>query len=254
MPVLSEAQRDYLVQIAWSEKAIDTVEKQMKFSRRRYRTAVCFAVAALLLTIFLGVWYFGVEHPLILVKGPSKVFVGTFLAVYICYSLLVVYAFLSVPEYRAFKALIRSVDFFDRAMRAKPAAGARRRLAAQISRSAFKIRACGARMPWRLDRRILRQEANRACQALRQFVYPALLGTDDELRQVKVAIARAAIRVGTRNWVQVGDLAPDSITVPRNMRPRLTLAGIISFLIILVPLITALVSALTSNKSGQASH
>ena len=122
-----------LTEMPWSEKAIDTVEKQMKFSRRRYRTAVCFAVAALLLTIFLGVWYFGVEHPLILVKGPSKVFVGTFLAVYICYSLLVVYAFLSVPEYRAFKALIRSVDFFDRAMRAKPAAGARRRLAAQIS-------------------------------------------------------------------------------------------------------------------------
>jgi hypothetical protein len=254
--VLSKEQRTYLEQVACSKEPIDTVEKEMGRDRRTYRgnifgvflTFLPFVAASISLFVKVDV----IRDP---TQQITEIILGlVLLLAYVAFSVFVVRAFLSLPEYRAFKALVKSMDNVDKAMEAKPAIGARRKLAAKLSRSAFKIRACGARMPWRLDRRILRQEANRACQALRQFVYPALLGTDDELRQVKVAIARAAIRVGTHYWVQVGDLAPDPVVVTKNMRPRLTWAGIISFVIILIPLITALVTALASGKNGQTGH
>jgi len=85
----------------------------------------------------------------------------------------------------------------------------------------------------------------RVSLALKSFTYPAMLGTDQELALIKEAIARAAIRVGTGNWVQVGDLDLASGHLPRRLRPRVTVASVISFLVILVPLITVLVSALT---------
>jgi len=157
----------------------------------------------------------------------------------------VIIAILSHPEYRTFSAMIQCFKKVDGAMGTRPASGERQALARQLSSCAGRIRGYRSRVRWGLENRIRRQQVIRVSLALKSFTYPAMLGTDQELALIKEAIARAAIRVGTRNWVQVGDLDLASGHLPRRLRPRVTVASVISFLVILVPLITVLVSALT---------
>ena len=133
--------------------------------------------------------------------------------------------------------------YVDEAIGSPFASKARKKLARAILSSSRQMRGYRPILPLRLHKRIQGREAIRASRALRQLVYPVMLGTDEELAQIKEALAGAALRIGTTNWVQVGEL--ESSSAISSARKGFAFAPLLPWLVgVVIPLVTALIAAL----------
>jgi len=151
----------------------------------------------------------------------------------------------SSPEYSTFKALIAAMSKVDNAIGSPPSSKARNKLARRILSSSKKMQSYRPLLPLQFHERIQAREAFRASRALRQLVYPVMLGTDEELAQVKEALAGAALRIGITNWVQVGDLEETSRY--GSGRKGFALGLPFPWLVgVVIPLITALIAVLAN--------
>jgi hypothetical protein len=149
----------------------------------------------------------------------------------------------SSPESATFGTLVKCISKIDSAMGSQLASRPRKDVARNLLACARVMRRYRPLIPLRLDRRIVSQEAIRASQALRQFVYPIILRTDEDLKHVKEALARPAISIGTTNWVQVG--GPASSPTAKPVQPRVGFSSLLPFLVgVVVPLTAALMTAL----------
>lgn len=147
------------------------------------------------------------------------------------------------PEYWSFRALIEAMEKVDPTIGSMRAATPRKRLARQVQTSARRMRYYRPLLPLTLHARITGDEAIRCSQALRQLVRPIMLGTDEELLQVKENLANAAINVALTNWVAVGELNDTKIS--KVARWRTVAAPFIQVLVgFTAPVIAALITAL----------
>jgi hypothetical protein len=75
-----------------------------------------------------------------------------------------------------------------------------------------------------------------------------MLGTDEELAQIKEALAGAALRIGKTNWVQVGDLEDTSRY--SSSRKGFALGLLLPWLVgVVIPFTTALIALLAKSPS-----
>jgi hypothetical protein len=244
MDALPPDQKAYLIEVAGSEERISAIEKRIQNTARRYRRA---EVLSLVVGLFVGIAaigavanYFMKYHPSVLNSNLAPPLL-IILTAYPAISLTAYIGFRSSPEYRTFRALVTCISTVDKAVGKAYASKERKKLASQVLWSARAMRSYRPLVPIRMHKRLMSREAIRASQTLKELVYPAMLGTDRELRDVKRDLARAAISVGTTNWAQVAGVK--DITVSRRTNARAVTASLIPLFTILVPLVTALVTA-----------
>ena len=162
---------------------------------------------------YFGIWVSLTHHKL---NGPVTSFfvnnlaipftvVGTLLYLL---GIFWIYAIRRIEaQYRLLIALLRAIDLVDcPILRSSPASEPRKRLARQLLECAKRVSYLG---PWaarKLDCKVIRQQTVRASQVLCYCVYPALLGDDDEIIAIQTVLAKAALKVGVGNWVEIGEL------------------------------------------------
>jgi hypothetical protein len=248
MAVLKPDQRAYLlIEVAGSEERIASIEKRIRKTYWRYWAAVIafnlIGFAAGVVSTIAADNYIGNHYESLYYSWtePLLLLFGVFYPV----SFSIAYIGIrSSPEYRTFSALATCISKVDKAVGKSYASNERKRLAAQVLSCVRAMRSYRPLIPIRAHKRIISKEAIRASQVLKEFVYPAMFGGDRELARLKRNLAQAAINVGTTNWAQVGGVK--SITVSRRTNARAVTASLIPVLTIVVPLITALVTAAVS--------
>jgi hypothetical protein len=149
----------------------------------------------------------------------------------------------SFPDHETFRALVRCTFRVDCAIGTPPGSWQRKAVARRLAHCARRLHRYQPLIPLSLYKRTLAQEATRASQALRGFTRTIMLGTDEDLKQVKEALARAAIRIGTSYWIQVGDL--ESSLSTRFVRRRAAFSSLLPLLTgVVIPVVAALITAL----------
>lgn len=232
-------EKSSLIAVARPAEVIGLIEKQIENSARRYRYAYWIY---LILAVAASVWNYFL---LLKSSSPSNQYLLSAVLALIFYALLMATQ-RSSPEYRTFYALLSCITRIDDAMESKAGARKRQELGKQLLWCARMMRTYRPFFPFRLHKRIMRSAAIRGSRALRKLVYPTMLGTDEELRQVKEILARAAIDVGTADWVLVGDLDseikeyPVSKSAPAWVSSQPLLA-FIGFAVVAIPLVSALI-------------
>lgn len=118
----------------------------------------------------------------------------------------------AVTQYVALRRILRAVAWLDRAFPAAPEATSPPATASRVILARLLLKCADAmykfspRVVRKLDGKILRGEAIRAAQVFRNLVRPALLGGDEAHALIKDTLMKAALCIGTWNWVRVGDL------------------------------------------------
>jgi hypothetical protein len=238
---LKPGQRAYLVEIAESSDVINAVEHNMRSRQKRF-------LLIYLSIIPLAGIAFGLSAALLESIGLSSreidwLAIGAYTVLFPVLYLII----RSFPEILAFRRLIRCIPSIDRALNSPPASRSRKRAAKKLARCARAMLRYRPLIPLGSYKRILSQEATRASQVLRYFTNPVMLGTDEDLKQAKVALARAAIRVGTFYWGQVGDLK--DLSINRSVQRRVVFSSSLFPLLtgIVVPVVAALITALVKS-------
>jgi hypothetical protein len=240
MVAMKPHQKAYLIKVAQSSDTVSLVQDRIKSTGRRYWLLYALCSFASLASTAAVIWVI-IAAEGDLTYPTNYIVIGLYLVAF----WLLYIALHSSPEYRTFNALIKCFSRVDNAVGSQPAASSRKDLANSLLRCARRMRGYRSVIPLKLHKRIMSHEATRASQALRQLVHPVILGTDEELRQVKETLAWSAILVGTQNWVQVGDLGSYSISKP--LQVKAVLGSLLPWLVgVVVPLIATLVTALGS--------
>jgi hypothetical protein len=235
---LKADQRAYLVEIAQSSNVISSIENHIDSRYKRYNR-ISFPIG-LLYPFAVGVI---IGYLRTHVSGYAAVFVG--IGTYTVAFFLIYWIARSFPEVATFRLLVRCMSSIDSALGNPPASKPRKAAARNLARCARAMNRYRPLIPLSSYKRILAQEATRASQALRAFAKPILLGTDEDLKQVKEALARATIRVGTSYWMQVGDLEDSSIN--GSVQRRAAFSSLLPLLTgVVVPLVAALITLITA--------
>ena len=206
LQILSQLQREYLTKIAGSADLVSSVEKRIRSTRAKY-WMLQIAVSPVIFGLVYIFIYITIEY---IVNWPLGEFLIALAVFYTVFFLVSYPVNRSSPEYSTFKTLIAAMSKVDNAIGSPSSSKARKKLASTILSSSKKMQGYRPLLPVQFHDRIQAREAFRASRALRQLVYPVMLGTDEELAQVKEALAGAALRIGITNWVQVGDLEETS--------------------------------------------
>jgi hypothetical protein len=241
--------RCFFIKVAWSAEVIESMDAPLSNSLRRYqlvsRITVSGSIASislLYLTLFYGLIYEA--------RNPS-----TTVTAIISYGLMIIFLISlwivrkSSPQALTYSRLVDSIYALNKAAEDGSAAASRKRqdLGKRLLKCAATMRTFRPLLPLRLHKRIMSQEAIRGSQALKTLVYPAMLGSDKELQQIKELVARAAIRVGTENWVQVGDLKAEvedyshSKSIPVSILSNATIVALLTFAAAVITIIPPLI-------------
>lgn len=243
LQVLGELQREDLTKIAGSAALVSSVEKRIRSTRRKY-----WMLEIPSIPLILGIFAYVNINYIFSLNNVSEGIIA--IAAFSILMELMVYAVgRSSPEYLTFKALIAAMSKVDDAIGSPPASKARKKLARIILSSSRKMQGYRPLLPLRLDKRIQAKEAFRASRALRKLTYLAMLGTDEELAQIKEALAGAALRIGITNWVQVGDL--EDTSGYSSGRKGFAFGLLLPWLAgIVIPLVAALIAVLAEPSSS----
>jgi len=94
---------------------------------------------------------------------------------------------------------------------------------------------------------IIKQEARRASKVVQDLIYPAMLGNDKELEELRSVLGKAAVEIGTSNWVKICDLAIETaqyqaVRVHRRIFKPGQLTAILIAALTAIPAIPVLIS------------
>lgn len=210
MDMLKPGQKNYLIEVAQSSEVVSELEERVKKSCKTFNWWILLALVIIItllgLLAVLGAMFYSEGNVDMAIITSLGICISIFLFIY-C-----IRRFTSVPV--AFGDLVSTMSKIDEAMGSQTASKSRRDAAKRLTLCARRMRNYRPLIPLRADKRTLAHEATRASLALRQSINTLILGTDEDLKQVKETLARAAIRVGTNNWVQVGDLGSPSNNSP----------------------------------------
>jgi hypothetical protein len=224
---------------------LDFVESAIKLANRRLwrYNCVAFAIAA----IFLSAVYVGLLAP-IPVFAKLVLIIGG-----ICgYIPALAWSYSSKYKwgvYNAFQAMLMAIRKVDPALKSVFASDERTALAKQLLKCTTEVRSFGSRPPFRLHKKIIRQQAIRASRVLQDLVYPAILGNDRELKIVKSILVKAAFEIARSNWVKIGELTVETghyqaVRPPRQVFRSGQLTTILVVALTAIPAIPILISSL----------
>jgi hypothetical protein len=199
---LSRDQRDYLSEIAKSHEVVSSIEARLRNSHKKY---IVRAVSTILLTLALFIWPIVQATTYTFAAGFVGYFVGLITAVVLV---------ARHREYFTFMDIVDSVTKAEQAKRTVPGSRRRLSLGKKLVACSKRMRSFSARIPIQLPKRIMAEEAKQCALVLRRLIYPVMLGTDEELDQVKGILAQAALRVGAGNWVQIRTLEAKGFDYP----------------------------------------
>lgn len=228
------------------DSELDDVESSINCAQRRFRfwyTWFLVTGGLGLVVFYVGFFVFvfsssrGAAAPTLIV-GACMIVLGGFLA------------FINRPTwalYLSFRDLYITIALTDSALGTALASNERRNLAEWLALCASRIRSFGPRNPLILHKMIVKQQAVRASRVLRYLVYPAMLGSDQELEAIKSALVEAVLKIGTSNWVRIGELTVNvgeypPVKTSLQLRPSMDLALIFFTALAAIPAIPILVS------------
>jgi hypothetical protein len=247
VPTLTPDQRRYLTRIAQSSCLISGIEYYVNSGREFFSRWVTRYSVLILTVLVAGTVLLVVLHSLKLLSGYEYILVV--IGLYMTEFILVYVGRRRYTLGRAgldseiFGSLVRCMSSIDGAMGSAPVSAPRIKVVKQLSRSARIIERYSPLIPVGQYRRILAQEAIRAREILRQLSRPIMLGTDKDLKEVKEALAHAAIQVGIKNWVEVSNLETSSITP--SIERRAVYSALLPLITgIVIPIIAALITVL----------
>ena len=113
-------------------------------------------------------------------------------------------------QYNSFRAIRDTVPKVNPALGTVLASDKRKALAEALIRCSDSIRTLGPRAPLGLPGKVIRQQAIQASQVLRHLVYPAMLGSDQELEAIRSVLGPASLKIGTSDWVRIGELTVET--------------------------------------------
>ena len=144
--------------------------------------------------------------------------------------------------YPLFLALHKALWKLEPAAQSPFASAERVALAKQLLNCRASVRSFGSRPATRLCSKIIRQQAIRASNVFQDLVYLALLGEYTEFEQIRSFLAQAFLKIGTSNWVRIGDMTVDTEKYQRVKPPRRVFNSerIITFIIVVLTAIPAL--------------
>lgn len=236
---LEEKVRLYLSEIAVDPKVTPSIEGRMKGNLKGRRVWVWIIVVVFIGLVIGG--QFLVAH---YIDSSDKVFfivllVANFLPFIFLFSMVWAYS-RAYREYGVFTSLVACIRKMDEALIQSPAISKERQeLAIMLLRCSRRMRAYRSLVPLSLDKRIRNEQVLRASFALRAPVRLVMLGDAEELVSVKGDLARAAIRIGTTNWTQVGNLVGD---IPKPARTRARIQSLLPILALAIPLISTIIT------------
>jgi hypothetical protein len=236
-PLLKPEQRAYLIEIAQSASVITAIESHIRNSNRRF--IAIYSLVVLVAGIAVG----SIVVYLQVMQVSGHVLIFTVIGIYTGMCFLFYWVIRLFPERAVFRPLVSCVSIIDSAIGKAPASRPKKAAARRLALCARRMRRYQPLVPLGLYKRTLAQEATRASHALRSFIGPIMLGTDEDLNQVKAALARAAIRIGTSYWTQVGDL--EASFSDKSVQRRAALASLLPLLTgVVIPVVAALITAL----------
>lgn len=153
--------------------------------------------------------------------------------------------------YLSFVEINKVMRKLDPALQSVPASAERMALARGLLNCSAQVRnSFGSRPGFKLHKKILRQQSIRASRIFEDLVYLAMLGDDEELERVRSVLARAILKIGTSNWIKVGDITVETDKYERVPPARFRfmspdrLTSIILVALTAIPAIPILISAL----------
>lgn len=244
MKILNQHQKEFLIGIAWSADVIADTERRVASSAKRYKYAVG-ASAPTFVVAYSWFYFESFQLPFDVTGTQFGLFLLSFICSIIFFSIMLA-AVRSSPEVRTFRALVRCMSVVNSALEKPPASRERKLLGNRVLACTRMMQTYRPLLPIRLHKRIIAREATRGSRTLKKLVWPAILGTEEELQQMKVTLARAAIRVGTANWVEVGDLNSEIKDYPvfRSAPAWISSPALIPLAAAAIPLIVALLAHL----------
>jgi hypothetical protein len=115
-----------------------------------------------------------------------------------------------VAQYRSIRGMLPAVlvaaSMVVSELPSPPASPERRDLARGLITCAKRIVDFSPLIVHRFEKKVIRQQAVRASEVLQNLVYPALFGSEAELESVVSTLVKAAVKVATSNWAQIGEL------------------------------------------------
>ena len=194
-----------------TDKQFSGIESALRRARRRFILQLSF----LLIVLFAGLAaaYIGGFTFLIDKSDQTKVPARSLplLIVGLC---IIILAYTSIPLFRtsraqhvSFHAILPAVKKVDAALLTIPLSRERRALAQKLLNCASCINWFAPPLPRRLDKRIQQRQARQASDVVRNLVYPAILGSDKGLREIKGVLSQAAFMIGVSRWAEIGSLA-----------------------------------------------
>jgi hypothetical protein len=237
-----------LVPLVEYDGELDEIKSTIKRARRPYRFWLTLFVAILVVSV--GLMYIGF---IALFAKPAPNFAAPALVSgLVIYVVIISLGFMTRPrfaQYNSFRAICNTVPKVNPALGSALASDKRKALAAGLIHCSDCIRALGPPAPLGLPGKIMRQQAIQASQVLRHLVYPAMLGSDEDLEAIRSVLGPAALKIGTSNWVRIGELTVETgqyraVKPGLRVRPSSELALLFFTALAAIPAIPVLVSIL----------
>lgn len=201
-PEVSQGTKRYLARVAWSTDVIEKIDKKIRLSRKSFHSKIW-------ISLIVGALLFALAAYFSSQSGSFPHWAVVFYILYLLSLVAVMLVFRLNATPRAFLAFIFCIDTLNRILHSDdhpPAFKERQILAGMVLHAAHNMRSYRPLLPLRLHKRIVSRSAIKASQVMRRLTYPAILGDDNDLKDMREMLARAAIRIGTGNWTQVSDL------------------------------------------------
>jgi len=221
--LITDDQRKFLVKFADSEESLDLIEEKLLSLRRSFsiQRGLALTVASIgAVPLLIG--YFRIlltsiaeDGSLHLHFAPINVFLF-FVGIIIYASGFILLASTNrrYPTYVVFDSLVKCITKAKNAKGSQVMSDERKALSNRLISCSGAMRGYSPRVPVGLSNRIKAREARLMRLFVRNLVYPALVGTDEELSKIKEIAAKAALKVGVGNWIAVRTLHTDTKDYP----------------------------------------
>lgn len=239
---LTLAEKTLLEHFAAYDGELDAAESGIKLAGRRNARAMVSAFGVIvigILTSYLG--FFAVSDKYIfIIIGTSLNFITMFWVFSNSYRWAADPSFLTLRE---------ALSKVDPALQTVFASAERAALARKLMQCKYQVRRFGSRPVFRLHNEIIRQQAIRASSVFQDLTYLAILGDDKELEKIRSALAKAILKIGTSDWVKVGDITVNTdnyakVKTPRHIFNSGQLITVIIVMLTAIPALPVLISAL----------
>ena len=241
---LKADEKDPLAKYVTNSDELDDIKATIRRARKPY--------VIQLTTVFMGLVVGNVliYTAIFEVKSTGLNLYMNIIGLTIVIAALFLYKFMApnCAQYQSFKATLEALAMVDSALGTILASKQRRDLAAALLDCSGLIRDFSRTFSFKMQTKIIKQQAIRASQIPKCLVYLAMLGNDKDLETVRSNLGQMALRIGKSDWIGIGQLTIEMDRYELVKSRRLWRSGLLSpitlAILTAIPAIPVLISYL----------